>query len=127
MSVRSQRNISVNLETAQLIEELRDELSAKTDSRVTIADTVRRAVHCLRDAHNDRRWLTGAEAAVTMQRRHQETTVNVIGQLLARYAPDVKLNGVSFDAARSVVWLHTAGAEPTSMVIGSVNDVASPN
>ena len=123
----NRRNLSVDLPTADMVDELRAELAAITGTRVTIGDTVRRAVQCLHDAHQGRRWLSGPEAAVTMQRRHEEVTVNTIAQVLTRFAPDVQLNGISFDRERGVAWLHVAGGDSVSMVLESVNDVASRN
>ena len=90
---------------------LRDALAEKSGRKVTISDTLSRALDCLEDAHKRNAWLSPLEAAPVLEQRHRDQVVSVVAQLLARIAPERPLRGVEFDPEHDILNVHFADSE----------------
>ena len=108
----SVRNVDFEKATA-----LRDAITEKSGRKITISDTVARALDCLQDAHARGAWLSPQEAAPVLEQRHRDQVVSVVAQLLARIAPERPLRGVAFDTEHDTLIVHMADSEPFPLVM----------
>ena len=107
---RDRAQIMMRSETRDLAAKLRDELVERSGARVTLADTVDRALKCLADAHERGAWLSSKEAAPILEQRHRDILASVIAQFVAAELPDKRLKGVAFKGNEMVV-IFADGAE----------------
>ena len=96
---------------------LRDAITEKSGRKITISDTVARALECLEDAHARGAWLSPSEAAPVLEQRHRDQVVSVVAQLLARIAPERPLRGVAFDTEHDTLIVHMADSESFTLVM----------
>ena len=96
---------------------LRDALAEKSGRKVTISDTIARALDCLQDAHARGAWLSPQEAAPVLEQRHRDQVVSVVAQLLARIAPERPLRGIAFDTEHDTLFVHMADSESFPLVM----------
>ena len=108
----SVRNVDFEKATA-----LRDAITKKSGRKITISDTVARALDCLQDAHARGAWLSPQEAAPVLEQRHRDQVVSVVAQLLARIAPERPLRGVAFDTEHDTLIVYFADSEPFPLVM----------
>ena len=91
------RQVSLTGADYEKATELRDALTHVTGRRVTLTDTVGRALACLEDAHARGAWLSPKEAAPVLERRMRDQLVSVLAQFIARTMPDRILRGVVYE------------------------------
>ena len=96
---------------------LRDALAEKSGRKVTISDTLSRALDCLEDAHKHNAWLSPREAAPVLEQRHRDQIVSVVAQLLARIAPERPLRGIAFDTEHDILIVQFADSESFPLVM----------
>ena len=108
----SVRNVDFEKATA-----LRDAITKKSGRKITISDTVARALDCLQDAHARGAWLSPQEAAPVLEQRHRDQVVSVVAQVLARIAPERPLRGVAFDDGHDTLIVHFADSESFPLVM----------
>ena len=97
---------------------LQGAITEKSGRKITISDTVARALECLEDAHARGAWLSRAsEAAPVLEQRHRDQVVSVVAQLLARIAPERPLRGVAFDTEHDTMIVHFADSESFPLVM----------
>ena len=82
---------------------LRDAITEKSGRKITISDTVGRALDCLTDAHAQGAWLSPQEAAPVLEQRHRDQMASVLAQFVARACPEKKLKGIAFDSANGML------------------------
>ena len=92
----ARRAVSLRTVSWKRAGKLRDELAEKSGRRVTLSDTVERALDCLEDAHRRGAWLSPAEASPVLEDRMRREIVSVLHQFIARWKPDVVVHGVTF-------------------------------
>lgn len=97
MAQDARRQISIRTSVWMKALKIRDALTEISGRRVTIADTVDRALDCLQDAHTRGAWLTPKEAAPVLEERLRREVVSVLTQFIARTMPDRILRGVTFE------------------------------
>ena len=87
----NRRQVSLRMDAWYKAAQLRDSLVEKTGRKVTITDTIERALECLEDAHRRGAWLSPKEAAPVMEQRMRNKIVSVLAQFVARAMPDRRL------------------------------------
>ena len=113
----SRRHIAVNVRDHERATALRDALAEKSGRKVSISNTVGRALECLEDAIGRGAWLSPSEAAPVLEQRHRDQVVSVVAQLLARIAPERSLQGVAFDTEHNTLIVHFVDSESFSLVM----------
>ena len=106
------RVVRVDADTLVRLKTLQGELTASTGLKFRLGDVVRRATQALAAAHNAGAWLSPAESAPLFERRHREAIISAAAQLAARLRPDLRLEGVEFDAARASLVLMFGEEHP---------------
>lgn len=99
MAQENRRQISLRASVWLKATRLKEALAATSGRRVTITDTVDRALDCLADAHSRGAWLSPEEAAPLLEERLRKEVVSVLAQFIARAMPDRNLAGVTFKPA----------------------------
>ena len=117
MKQPSRRQVSLRNVDFEKATALRDEITEKSGRKITISDTVARALDCLKDAHAQGAWLSPQEAAPVLEQRHRDQVVSVVAQLLARIAPERPLRGVAFDTEHDTLIVHMADSESFPLVM----------
>lgn len=97
MAQPNRRQVSLRSAVWLKATQLRDVLAAITGRKVTIADTIERALDCLEDANSRGAWLSPREAAPVLEERLRKEVVSVLTQFIARAMPDRGLVGVTFE------------------------------
>jgi len=98
---------------------IRDELAGRAGRNFTIAEVVARGLDCLSDAHARGAWLSPKEAAPLLEERHRQSVMSCIAQVIARFAPNVELEGITFDPANERILIRTVDAPPVSVLAGT--------
>ena len=93
----NRRQISLRTSVWERASRLRDALATASGRKMTISDTIDRALECLEDANSRGAWLTPKDAAPVLEERVRQEIVSILAQFIARTMGDRKLHGVSFD------------------------------
>ena len=93
----ARRQVSLTYDDYQKAANLRDTLAEVSGRRVTLTDTIGRALACLEDAHARGAWLSPKEAAPVLERRMRDQLVSVLAQFIARTMPDRAFRGVVYE------------------------------
>ena len=109
----SVRNVDFEKTTA-----LRDALAEKSGRKVTISDTLSRALDCLEDAHKRNAWLSPREAAPVLEQRHRDQVASVLAQFIARACPEKRLKGIAFDSANEMMSVTFDEGDPIALWAG---------
>ena len=109
----SVRNVDFEKTTA-----LRDALAEKSGRKVTISDTLSRALDCLEDAHKRNAWLSPREAAPMLEQRHRDQVASVLAQFIARACPEKRLKGIAFDSANEMMTVTFDEGDPIALWAG---------
>ena len=109
----SVRNVDFEKTTA-----LRDALAEKSGRKVTISDTLSRALDCLEDAHKRNAWLSPREAAPMLEQRHRDQVASVLAQFIARACPEKRLKGIAFDSANEMMSVTFDEGDPIALWAG---------
>ena len=109
----SVRNVDFEKTTA-----LRDALAEKSGRKVTISDTLSRALDCLEDAHKRNAWLSPREAAPVLEQRHRDQVASVLAQFIARACPEKRLKGIAFDSANEMMTVTFDEGDPIALWAG---------
>ena len=100
MIQQSRRQVSVRSADWQKASRLRDEVSRVSGCKVTITETISRALGCLEDELTQPRPQQGVE--VSKERLQRENlrmeVVSLLSQFIARTMPERRLRGVAFDS-----------------------------
>ena len=113
--------IMVRGETRDLAAKLRDELVERSGGRITLSDTVHRALVCLDDAHNRGAWLSPKEAAPVLEERHRQKVASALAQFIARACPEKRLKGIAFDPANGMMTVSFDEADPVAIWAGETD------
>ena len=119
------KNMRFDLATYNEAVALQQRIRSEIGIKPSLSQIVDRGLLALNDNLDNRRWLSGPEAAVTLQRRHEEVTADLLRQVIKALRPDLNLDGVQIDREHGAIWLHFIGAEPISLPAGSITDVVS--
>ena len=103
MKQPSRHQVSVRTVDFEKATALRDAITEKSGRKITISDTVARALACLEDAHARGAWLSPSEAAPVLEQRHRDQVVSVVAQFIARACPEKRLKGIAFDSANEMM------------------------
>ena len=109
----SVRNVDFEKTTA-----LRDALAEKSGRKLTISDTLSRALDCLEDAHKRNAWLSPREAAPVLEQRHRDQVASVLAQFVARACPEKRLKGIAFDSANEMMSVTFDEGDPIALWAG---------
>ena len=99
-------SVRVHPETRRLAGELATMLSEKSGRRVTQADTVHRALECLKDTQERGAWLSPTEAAPLLAVRVRNELVRMLGECMKAVCPERTLTGISFDPLSGAMYIH---------------------
>jgi len=117
------KQVSLRIEAWQKAAALRDALAETTGRRVTITDTIDRALDCLADAHKRGAWLSPKEAGPVLEQRLRDQIASVLAQFVARALPSKHLYGITFHPNRRVVTVilegSDGGEEPVPLLMGA--------
>ena len=119
----SRRQVSLRREVWQAASDLRDQLAEKSGRKVTITDTIERALHCLEDVHNRGAWLSPREAAPVMEDRHRRVIVSVVAQLIGRVVPSKRLNKITFSPSTDMLVVHLEGIGEVPLFVDTLQEV----
>ena len=119
MARRDRRMVAVPSSVWDKASQLQYDLTERTGRKVTIAEVVSRGLDCLGDAHARGAWLSPKEAAPLLEERHRQSMMSCIAQVIARFAPNEQLKGITFDPANERILIHTEGAQPVSVLAGA--------
>ena len=103
MKQLSRRQVSLRNVDFEKATALRDAITEKSGRKITISDTVGRALDCLKDAHTRGAWLRPQEAAPVIEQRHRDQVASVLAQFVARACPEKRLKGIAFDSANGMM------------------------
>lgn len=119
----SRRQVSLRREVWQAASDLRDQLAEKSGRKVTITDTIERALQCLEDAHNRGAWLSPREAAPVMEDRHRRAIMSVVAQLIGRVVPSKRLNKITFSPSTDMLIVHLEDIGEVSLFVDTLQEV----
>ena len=114
----SRRHIGVNVRDYERATALRDALAEKSGRKVSISNTVGRALECLEDAHARGAWLSPQEAAPVLERRRRDQVASVLAQFIARACPEKRLKGIAFDSANEMMTVTFDEGDPIALWAG---------
>ena len=97
---------------------LRDAITEKSGRKITISDTVARALDCLQDAHARGAWLSPQEAAPVLEQRHRDQVASVLAQFIARACPEKRLTAIAFDSANEMMTVTFDEGDPIALWAG---------
>ena len=97
---------------------LRDAITEKSGRKITISDTVARALDCLQDVHARGAWLSPREAAPVLEQRHRDQVASVLAQFIARACPEKMLRGIAFDSANEMMTVTFDQGDPIALWAG---------
>ena len=117
------RQIVVSEAIAQRIEALRDVLADKAGRKISLGETVSRAVESLEDCHTRGAWLSPAESAPLNIERIKRVVVEIVDAVLRDAAPELGFRGIGWDDANglAVAVFHDDQA-PVAVPIGPIPD-----
>ena len=121
----SRRQVSVRTADFEKATALRDAIAEKSGRKITISDTVARALACLEDAHARGAWLSPQEAAPVLERRHRDQVASVLAQFIARACPEKVLKGIAFDSANEMLNVSFAEGDPIALWAGAADAAAA--
>ena len=125
MPQSTRRHVALRTEVWEKATELRDALAEKSGRKVTIAETIERALECLEGAHERGVWLSPREAAPVLEQRNRDRMVSVLAQFIQRTMPERELQGITFDAATERLTVHLADYAPILLLAGGTEAVQS--
>ena len=117
----SRRHIAVNARDHERATALRDALAERSGRKVTISNTVGRALECLEDAHARGAWLSPQEAAPVLEQRHRDQVASVLAQFVARACPEKRLKGIAFDPANGMMTVIFDQGDPIALWAGEAD------
>ena len=119
MKQTGRRQVSLRIADFEKAIALRDEITEKSGRKVTISDTVARALLCLQDAHARGAWLSPQEAAPILEQRHQDQVASALAQFIARACPEKRLKGIAFDSANGMLSVTFDQGDPIDLWTGA--------
>ena len=114
---RNRRMVSIPDRTFAQLERIHQEIETKAGRPITFGGVIERALECLADAHSRGAWLSPKEAAPVLEQRHRDQVVSVVAQLLARFAPERRLQGIAFDTEHDTLVVNMADADPFPLIM----------
>ena len=99
----ARRQVSLRIADFEKAIALRDAITEKSGRKVTISDTMGRALECLEGAHSRGAWLSPQEAGPVLEQRHQDQMASALAQFIARACPEKRLKGIAFDSANEML------------------------
>ena len=118
MSQSKRKQVSLRAADFEMAVGLRDAITEKSGRKVTISDTVARALACLKDAHERGAWLSPPEAASVLEARHRDKLASVLAQFVARACPTKTLKGIAFDPGNGTMTVSFAEGDPVALWAG---------
>ena len=118
MKQPSRHQVSVRTVDFEKATALRDAITEKSGRKITISDTVARALDCLKDAHARGAWLSPSEAAPVLEQRHRDQVASVLAQFIARACPEKRLKGIAFDPANEMMTVTFDESDPIALWAG---------
>ena len=118
MKQPSRRQVSLRNVDFEKATALRDAITEKSGRKITISDTVARALDCLKDAHARGAWLSPSEAAPVLEQRHRDQVASVLAQFIARACPEKMLRGIAFDSANEMMTVTFDQGDPIALWAG---------
>lgn len=122
MAPRDRRQVSIATNDYRRLAALRDTLAEKSGRKVTVTDTIARAIECLEDAHERGAWLSPREAAPVLEARHRDKLASVLAQFIARACPEKRLQGIAFDTENGMLTVHFEQEDPVAVWTGAVDN-----
>ena len=113
---RDRQQVSIATSDYKRLVKLRDELEKVSGRKVSVTETIARAILCLEDAHADGAWLNPREQAVVMQGRVDGQLKSVIAQVLARLAPEVRIEAIQIDHSTERLTIHIEDEDPVNII-----------
>ena len=118
MKQPSRRQVSLRTADFEKATTLRDAITERSGRKITISDTVSRALACLEDAHARGAWLSPREAAPVLEQRHRDQVASVLAQFIARACPEKMLSGIAFDSANEMMTVTFDQGDPIALWAG---------
>ena len=118
MKQPSRRQVSLRNVDFEKATALRDAITEKSGRKVSISNTVGRALECLEDSHSRGAWLSPQEAAPVLERRHRDQVASVLAQFIARACPEKVLRGIAFDSANEMMTVTFDEGDPIALWAG---------
>ena len=103
MKEPNRRQVSLRNADFEKVTALRDALAEKSGRKVTISDTMGRAIGCLEDAHARGAWLSPSEAGPVLTERLRDSLASAFAQFIGREMPERRLKGIAFRSEQMVV------------------------
>ena len=125
MSQSKRKQVSLRAADFEKATGLRDAITKNSGRKVTISDTVARALDCLEDAHARGAWLSPREAAPVLEQRHRDRLASVIAQFVARACPEKTLRGIAFDTKTAMMTVHFDQDDAISVWTGDAGAAAA--
>ena len=122
----SRTTVAVKKSTLNAAKARRQEIIDRTGLRPSIDDTIARALTCLKDAHADGAWLSPQETARIMAARVDDRLKATVGQVLARFVPDLRVERIEINHDNERLVIHIEGSEPVG-IVGVVGATSEPS